>query len=103
MFESKHIAYLIIIGICLIGSGFFSGSETAFSTFNRIRMKKLAQDGNRKAKKVLGIGGGRYDESTVRALKRSGEVCFCKVFPDVFAPTFDSFKKRLIYRKIKIL
>ncbi len=60
MFESKHIAYLIIIGICLIGSGFFSGSETAFSTFNRIRMKKLAQDGNRKAKKVLAISE-KYD------------------------------------------
>ena len=44
MFESKHIAYLIIIGICLIGSAFFSGTETAFSTFNRIRMKKLAQN-----------------------------------------------------------
>lgn len=60
MFESKHIAYLIIIGICLIGSGFFSGSETAFSTFNRIRMKKLAQDGNRKAKRVLSMSE-KYD------------------------------------------
>ena len=60
MFESKHIAYLIIIGICLIGSAFFSGTETAFSTFNRIRMKKLAQDGNRKAKRVLAMSD-KYD------------------------------------------
>lgn len=60
MFTSKHIAYLIIIGICLIGSGFFSGSETAFSTFNRIRMKKLAQDGNKKAKRVMAISE-KYD------------------------------------------
>lgn len=54
------IAYLIIIGVCLVGSGFFSGTETAFSTFNRIRMKKLAQDGNRKAKRVLAISD-KYD------------------------------------------
>ena len=42
--DPKDIGSLLIILICLAGSAFFSGSETAFSTFNRIRMKKLAQD-----------------------------------------------------------
>jgi len=58
--QPKHIGYLVIILICLAGSGFFSGSETAFSTFNRPRMKKLAQDGNKKAKRVLAMSE-KYD------------------------------------------
>ena len=58
--QPKHVGYLVIILICLAGSAFFSGSETAFSTFNRIRMKKLAQDGNRKAKRVLAMSD-KYD------------------------------------------
>ena len=55
------IVSLIIILICLIGSGFFSGSETAFSTFNRIRMKKLAGEGNKKAQRVMAISEN-YDK-----------------------------------------
>ncbi len=52
------ISDYISIGImvfCLAGSFFFSGTETAYSTFNRPRMKKLAQDGNRRAKSVLWV------------------------------------------------
>lgn len=30
-------------------SGYFSATETAFSTFNRVRMKTMAEDGNKKA------------------------------------------------------
>ena len=52
---------IIIILVCLIGSGFFSGTETAFSTFNRIRMKKLAQEGNKKAQRVINISE-KYDK-----------------------------------------
>jgi len=55
------VGQIIIIIVCLIGSGFFSGSETAFSTFNRIRMKKLAQDGNKKAQRVINISE-KYDK-----------------------------------------
>jgi len=55
------IVKIIIIIVCLVGSAFFSGSETAFSTFNRIRMKKLAQDGNKKAQRVMAISEN-YDK-----------------------------------------
>lgn len=34
-------------------SAFFSGAETAFSAVNRIRMKNMAANGNRKAERVL--------------------------------------------------
>lgn len=45
----------IIIGmlICLAFSAFFSSSETAFTSYNRNKMKLLAQDGNKKAVRAL--------------------------------------------------
>lgn len=58
--DPKDIGSLIIIFVCLVGSAFFSGTETAFSTFNRIKMKKLAQDGNRRAQRVLDVSE-KYD------------------------------------------
>lgn len=42
-------------------SAFFSGTETAFTSFNKNRMKTLAQDGNKRAKSVLDIED-RYEK-----------------------------------------
>ena len=42
-----------IIVICIIMSAYFSATETAFSSFNRIRVKNLAEKGNKKASLVL--------------------------------------------------
>ena len=39
--------------ICLAFSAFFSSSETAFTSYNRNKMKLLAQDGNKKAVRAL--------------------------------------------------
>lgn len=44
---------LIIIVICIIMSAYFSATETAFSSLNRIRVKNMAEKGNKKAKLVL--------------------------------------------------
>ncbi len=43
------ISVFILIGL----SAFFSASETAISSISRIRIKSMAEDGNKKAKKVL--------------------------------------------------
>ena len=45
--------HIIIIVICVILSGYFSATETAFSTFNRIRMKNTAEKGNKRAALAL--------------------------------------------------
>ena len=45
--------YLPIIVTCVILSGYFSATETAFSTFNRIRVKNMAEKGNKKAALAL--------------------------------------------------
>ena len=45
---------LILVMVALvIMSGYFSATETAFSAVNKIKLKTLAEDGNRRAKLVL--------------------------------------------------
>ncbi len=51
--DSQSITYLVIIIICVIMSAYFSATETAFSTFNKIRMKTMAEKGNKKAALAL--------------------------------------------------
>lgn len=52
-FFIDNIGLFIAMIICLICSGFFSATETAFTSFNKIRMKNSAQDGNKKANLVI--------------------------------------------------
>ncbi len=47
--------YLFIMVICLIFSAYFSATETAFSSLNRIRLKTLAEKGSKRAKLTLKI------------------------------------------------
>lgn len=44
---------IVILCVLVFLSAFFSATETSFSSFNKIKMKNLANDGNRKAKLVL--------------------------------------------------
>ena len=48
-----QVITLLIIILCVIMSAYFSATETAFSTFNKIRMKSYAEKGNKKAERVL--------------------------------------------------
>ena len=47
---SMQITALVIL---VLLSAFFSGTETAFTSFNKTRMKTLAQDGNKRAASVM--------------------------------------------------
>ena len=51
---------IAIIVFCVIMSAYFSATETAFSTMNRIRIKNLAEKGNKKAMLVLKLSDN-YD------------------------------------------
>ena len=53
--ESSHIVQLVIIGILVFLSAFFSSSETALVTVNKIRMKNLAENGDKRAARVLKV------------------------------------------------
>ena len=51
--DSLTIIYASIIIVLVICSAFFSLTETAFTGANRVRLKKMANDGNAKAEKAL--------------------------------------------------
>lgn len=53
MLPDGSLPILIGMLICLAFSAFFSSSETAFTSYNRNKMKLLAQDGNKKAVRAL--------------------------------------------------
>ena len=51
--DPSQIIQLVTIGILLAMSAFFSSSETALTTVSAIRLKSLADNGNKNAKLVL--------------------------------------------------
>ena len=53
--DSQSITQLIILVLLLLLSAFFSSAETAFTTASRIRMRTLAENGDKKAARVLKI------------------------------------------------
>ena len=53
--------HIVIIVVCIILSAFFSATETAFTTLNRIRVKNLAEKGNRRARLTLRLADN-YDK-----------------------------------------
>lgn len=52
---SQIITKVIILAILVLFSAYFSATETAFFSLNKIRIKSLAGEGNKRAKKVLKI------------------------------------------------
>lgn len=53
--EGSEIARLLVLVLLLCLSAFFSSAETAFTTANKIYMRTLAQDGDKRAQRVLDI------------------------------------------------
>lgn len=49
----NNVVSIIIIVFCVIMSAYFSATETAFSSLNRIRIKNMAEKGNKKAALVM--------------------------------------------------
>ncbi|MBQ2705405.1 MAG: HlyC/CorC family transporter [Agathobacter sp.] len=54
-FGPGHIGQLFSILVLVFLSAFFSSSETALTTVNKIRMKNLAENGDKRAAKVLKV------------------------------------------------
>ncbi len=47
--DDGSIIQILVLVVLIILSGYFSATETAFSALNRIRIKNMASDGNKKA------------------------------------------------------
>ena len=50
--DSSAVIQLVILLILIILSAFFSSAETALSTVNRVRMRALEEEGNKRAARV---------------------------------------------------
>ena len=50
--DADAVTQLIVLFILLILSAFFSSAETALTTVNKIRMRNLEDEGNKRAKTV---------------------------------------------------
>ncbi len=57
MLDSDNLSMIIAMLILVALSAMFSATETAFSTFNRVRIKNMAADGNKRAELVLKLSG----------------------------------------------
>ncbi len=57
-----HLPLIIAIIILVLLSGFFSGTETAFSCANKIKLKTLVAQGKKNAKAVYKFADEKYDK-----------------------------------------
>lgn len=90
----QYIFYIIAMVACVICSAFFSATETAFSSYNRTRIKTLAEKGGKRASLVLKLSEN-YDKllSTILignnivniAAASLGTVMFVKIYGDIGA------------------
>ncbi|MBQ7822439.1 MAG: HlyC/CorC family transporter [Clostridia bacterium] len=53
--DGDSILSIVTLVILILFSAFFSATETAFLSFNKIKMKTAAQDGDKKAQKILDL------------------------------------------------
>lgn len=91
---NQYIGYIIAMVACVIGSAYFSATETAFSSFNKTRLKTLQEKGSKRASLVLKLSEN-YDRllstilignNIVNILVASlGTVMFVKMYGDVGA------------------
>lgn len=57
----EHIWSICIILLLVLMSAYFSATETAFTSLNRIKIKNLANDGDKRAKRVIELSEN-YDK-----------------------------------------
>ena len=51
----SSVSQILILLVLLLLSGIFSSAETALTTYNKIRMRALADEGNKRASAVLAV------------------------------------------------
>ena len=90
---SDSIPLWIIFIICVIGGAYFAATESSFSAVNKIKIKALADDGNKGAKGVLLILN-RFDKALTTLLignnvtKIAGASVFTILCTDIFRNAF---------------
>jgi len=90
---SDSIPLWIIFILCVIGGAYFAATESSFSAVNKIKIKALADDGNRRAKGVMCILN-KFDKALTTLLlgnnvtKIAGAAVFTILATDIFRDSF---------------
>ena len=65
--DSSTIPLWIVFAICIVGGAYFAATESSFSAVNKIKIKTLADDGNKRARGVLWVLN-RFDKALTTLL-----------------------------------
>lgn len=96
---SDSIPLWIVFFICVVGGAYFAATESSFSSVNKIKIKSLADDGNKRAKGVMFILN-KFEKALTTLLvgnnvtKIAGAAVFTILATDIFKEAFgmdDSF------------
>ena len=86
---SDSIPLWILFFVCVIGGAYFASAESSFSAVNKIKIKTLADDGNKRAKGVLGVIN-KFEKALITLLignnvtKIAGAAVFTIIATDIF-------------------
>lgn len=90
---SDSIPLWIIFILCVIGGAYFAATESSFSAVNKIKIKSLADDGNKKAQGVMFVLS-KFDKALTTLLlgnnvtKIAGAAVFTILATDIFRDRF---------------
>ena len=91
---SDSIPLWIIFFVCVVGGAYFAAAESSFSAVNKIKIKTLADDGNKKAQGVMYILG-KFDRALTTLLlgnnitKIAGAAVFTILATNIFREKFN--------------
>ena len=90
---SDSIPLWIVFFVCVIGGAYFAATESSFSAVNKIRIKSLADEGNKRAKGVQYVLN-KFDKALTTLLvgnnvtKIAGAAVFTILATDIFREQF---------------
>ena len=90
---SDSIPLWIIFFICVVGGAYFAATESSFSAVNKIKIKALADDGNKRAQGVMSILN-KFDRALTTLLlgnnvtKIAGAAVFTILATDIFCEAY---------------
>ena len=90
---SDSIPLWIIFIVCVVGGAYFAATESSFSAVNKIKIKALADDGNKKAQGVMHVLN-KFDKALTTLLlgnnvtKIAGAAVFTLLATDIFREAY---------------
>ena len=91
---TDSIPLWIIFIICVIGGAYFAATESSFSALNKIKIKAMADEGDKRAKGVMFVLG-KFDKALTTLLvgnnvtKIAGAAVFTILCTDIFRDAFN--------------